>query len=886
MFHKILKIIFLATIFLAKTSVCGSEADDYFEAGLYDKAIPLYQKSLESSPDMRVRYRLGEAYYKSGNYQAIIDLFRYEKPSPESLFLLGIAYSHHHKYEAAVLSFNEYLQLSDSEAFPLYNEALLEIGMAYFLLGDFSNARLYLEKVSFTKSGPYNLAEIYLARMDLSEKKYNDALRRLKELTQRLSTNDLLKYEVHYLQGEVYFHQEELQKAIDSFERSLPPKNPSKMSWYKETLYYLGWSYLKLGDTQRHREYFVKAEDAFRRYLETAKDERAYLALGQCYLTRARCLSEESAYVDAEKVLSNPEHFTTRENQAQALLLMAQAASSYSARDKLYRQLTNESNSSSSIYAKGWFLRGLNDFQEGESLTAQGKSEEANKAYDRANQALKKAFDLFSTNDPLQAGDALKYQALALANQTSPIVQYQAYTSLEEMVTQDRRLLLSMNDPDEIYYLQGLIALRLAKEPEGEKSLLQGIADYPNGKFVYENLYLLGTLFMQQKKYAEAEKTFLRIVEEHPESHLGGDALFWVSKAMELQQKDPEEVRKFRQRAFTKYPESKMAPEAYFTLYSYRDYVQGDRVAMKHLHSFSTFYPHSPFVLNAFYLIGLDSKRDRKSLEGKWIRKKSLNAAIDAFQEVESAFDRLHQQGALPANLLEYYITLRYRAIFERALVNLNIAEESEGSKRRIYLDYAEGVFKQLLSDYDDPLHPLTQKIKNRELRVESAFWLGQTYIKSQNDNAAEKVFVQMLEKMEQARVTRGYYLSRVWYEQGMIAMRKKDFSRAIDALLHAEDTAKGKVLSVDQKLDLWIQQSFCCQELGQIDNSILILSKVINDNTVSGLRLKAMYLRAEAYEKLGRPELARRQFEATSKTGGEWAVKAKDKLKEDYGYQ
>jgi hypothetical protein len=44
------------------------------------------------------------------------------------------------------------------------------------------------------------------------------------------------------------------------------------------------------------------------------------------------------------------------------------------------------------------------------------------------------------------------------------------------------------------------------------------------------------------------------------------------------------------------------------------------------------------------------------------------------------------------------------------------------------------------------------------------------------------------------------------------------------------------------------------------------------------------MFLRSEIYVLQGRHELARKQLEATSKKGGEWAIKAKEKLDKDYG--
>ena len=63
------------------------------------------------------------------------------------------------------------------------------------------------------------------------------------------------------------------------------------------------------------------------------------------------------------------------------------------------------------------------------------------------------------------------------------------------------------------------------------------------------------------------------------------------------------------------------------------------------------------------------------------------------------------------------------------------------------------------------------------------------------------------------------------------------------------------------------------------------ILSQVINEDAVSGLRLKAMYLRAEIYEEQGREELALKQLEALAKKGGEWSLKAKEKLEKDYRF-
>ena len=115
-----------------------------------------------------------------------------------------------------------------------------------------------------------------------------------------------------------------------------------------------------------------------------------------------------------------------------------------------------------------------------------------------------------------------------------------------------------------------------------------------------------------------------------------------------------------------------------------------------------------------------------------------------------------------------------------------------------------------------------------------------------------------------------------------MIAMRRHDFKQALHNFSLAEKAASENLMSADQKIDLWIQQSLCYRELHDLDQAMLILSQAINDDTISSLRVKAMYLRAEIYALQGRHDLARKQLEATAKKGGDWALKSKERLKHD----
>ncbi len=106
-------------------------------------------------------------------------------------------------------------------------------------------------------------------------------------------------------------------KAAENFEKALPV-GQEKVSWHQETLYHLGWSYLNIADTPDIDEvsqliYFEKAESAFNALLRDSSEERFFLALGQCYLTKANRLKNEQTYQQADQLLARQDIFLSRE---------------------------------------------------------------------------------------------------------------------------------------------------------------------------------------------------------------------------------------------------------------------------------------------------------------------------------------------------------------------------------------------------------------------------------------------------------------------------------------------------------------------------------------------------------------------------------------------
>lgn len=626
-------------------------------------------------------------------------------------------------------------------------------------------------------------------------------------------------------------------------------------------------------------------EERYHQLLGSEPDEQGVLNLGHALLMRSQLTQDPESYDRVKELFAKFSYCLSPDGRERALLLQANYAPDYAMRDQLFRHLTQENHQITSCYGESWYRRGINDFNEGILLSSQEQDKERVQMFERSAVSFQNAFNQFKDVDPAQAAMALKYQAQSL-HASGDLERSQEALSVLNRVIQDSSLLMSLKNPDEIFYLHALIAAWIAevetsseKEVQAESSLKEALARFPKGEWSDRELYLLGAMYERQKRYDEAEKIFLEIPRLHPDSDLAAPALFFAGRAAASQQAENRKREHFVE-LYDRYPNSSYAPEAYFSLYSYQDYVQGDRAALKHLEALPKKYADSPYALHAFYLMGLDYKRDRKTPEGKWLRKKNLPAAIEAFNQVEISFDHLNSLGKLPEEELGKLISMRYRAMLERALTNFQVAEESQGMKKNIFLVYAEELLQKLLV----VLHQ-AQSENYRSLEEESGYWLVKIKIALGKEDEAENAIAMMLDKYRSAKINRSYFLSRLLYEWAMLGVNKEDYVIALERFKQAEDASKGNLLGSDQRLDLWIRQSDCYCSLQEYDQALLVLSQVINDDTVSGLRLKAMALRAEVYEKQGRSELARRQWEALEKKGGFWAAEAKQHLIENYGY-
>ncbi|NGX55281.1 MAG: hypothetical protein KR126chlam2_00912 [Chlamydiae bacterium] len=832
-----------------------SKARRFSAAGIYVQAAEMYEEVMEAIVEglypkavnedslikKNVQYRLAEAHYQAANYEKTLELIESAEkqlPDQELLFLAALAYSEKREYERALDCYKNYVRSADRADLCHYDHAIFEIGLASFRTNNLAKAQRHFEiiaKISDEKKKPSLLANIFLAKIHLRKNQPNVADKILFSLSSEIPQKDDLQYEIAYLRGEAAFQTGEYAQAADFFESSLPISSVAT-DWRYQALYKLAWSYLKSADdvlkSEKVRgEYIGRSEKLFLRLMGTKEQEKAILALGRLYLIAGNPQK-------CETLLTKQIASLTLEDQTQALLLRAEAAPEYEMREQLYLAATDEIYRPYPTYAESWYLRGLNDFR--------------HKAYEKAIFALEKAF-LLSKRE--RASEILKLEARANFYLDAPLA---SFALLEKLLGQ---FTLSEKDKEEVLYLRGLIASRIRDEtffPIAEESFSQVISLYPGGEFANNALHALASLYYQQGAYEKARERFVQLAQTYPTSYLAAEAWFWAGAAAD---KLGQEGNHFRQTLVQEYPDSPRAAEAYFRFYPMDDYLEGKVEAMKHLQTFSAHFPDSPLVVMTHYLFGTNEPL--------------FSAAKQSFEAAEEAFQKYYEENKIQDSSLIYF---RYRSIYELALLHLS-------NERAI--PTAIEMLEAIVNDFRQKDHPLTAPLMKESdfpsLFEESEFALAQAYLQFDQEYKAQETLSSMLSHYASANINQGYYLSHVWLEQAKLAGRCNDEETALRCIVMAQESGKG-YLSIDQGLNLWILQSECYRNKGQLNQAMRMLSQVINEDVVSSLRLKAMFLRAEIYELQGREELAMRQLEATAKKGGEWADLATEKLRSDYG--
>lgn len=833
------------------------KAKRFLAAGFYETAISLYKEILtaiekgyypkasypHSLIPKKICYRLAESHFHLEHYDTTLSLLDSSEPvvdqiDHERIYLAAVCHKRKKEYEKALELFQQYAQDSDRPDLDHYSHALFEIGLFFFNNGNLSKARSSFEQLIALKNAgkPKSVATLYLARIYLKTGSANCIEKLLSPLSKELAAKDPLRFESFYLRGMAAYHQGAYAAAREFFEQSLPADS-KKSRWTDQARYHLGWCLVKLGEDQSkpkqvRQTFFNKAEETFLTLFPSQEREAAVLSLARLHLLRYG-LFEDPIYVQqaASLLMEHQEQFSLSRKH-EAYLLQAEAASSYEAKEKWLEKATDSHYKHVASYADAWKARGLNHFQEG----IKNPIDNAH-YFEKAVAAFELAFSLVEKNDKEKAAGILKLEAKANFYCLSP---KSSLALLEKLLTQFNE---TVEEREETLFLRGLVASHLHHHPVAEESFLQVIKDYPQGKYTDHALHALGTLYFHLESYDNAKEVFCRLANEHPHSSLAGEALFWAAEAEEKSGNDP---FPYRELVYQCYPDCIHAAEAYFKRYPYQNYFEGNPKSISHLKNFADLFPKSPFLIVSHFLIGMHEE--------------SFEVAQEAFQEGLKAFSICLEEGKTPDAA---YVYFHYQT-----MLKLGLRHMKEGDYEKSLL-----LFNSIIHDFSQEGHPLTSLLKQKtsypSLFEESEFSLAQCYLCLGKEAEAEKVFSRMLCHYEKSDIREGYYLSEVWREQGKLAMRCNDYKTALSCFSISEECGFS-ALSDDQKLSLWILQSDCNRQNGELDTAMRLLSKVINAEIASPLRLQAMYKRAEIYDLQGRHELAQRQLEAAAKKGKE----------------
>lgn len=846
-----------------------------FQEGCYPEAIAHYREAISGLSDDQdivklIPKKLSHALFFNENYAELIELLDHPLDSSE-YFLKALAYRKLDSEQEAVDNLQTALNLATSQQEAV--EIKLQLADALSNLKQKNQAVVYWSEITEENQFPAQQlqASLQLARYHLQTGNLAEAeiiLNQAVALQDQDNPND----DLAYWQGKLAFLKGDYAHAVESYAKILHNPHPDE-----EAHAYLLWAESTQDLALKHQLY-EKAENLFLLIAESAQNEGAWLQLGKCYVTKGKELKDIEAYKKAESVLSQSSNFQSEDVRSEALLLLAESCQTLSRKEEIYTKLIEETPVSSFWNRLGIHFHALQQFEEGVKLSEERKITEADLAYE-------KALNLWSQ---LSQQDLNSIHSIdAVTARAYIYLQRQSHENLKQANEMLKaKLQVAEADQNELNYLYGLSCYFLSTSDPAYTEIARNswkniISGPQENKWTPQAYYALGQLEWHYQDFGQSEEHFAAVGKKFPHSPLAPEALFFASRAAEKQQKNREIVAVYRRLVFEKYPDSPFASEAYLSLYPNIDYLHLSQIALKHLQAMPQKFPDSLWTINAYFLLGLDNKKERRSPEGKLLHKERFHSAIESFQNAEALFFNLQKNNRIPSHQLSYFTILRVRATLERALVNIAIADQSTSSKRRIYLEYAAEVFEQLIQEIENDRQLLTslQQEPYPSLLEESQFGLAQTYARLNDSTRANQVLDDMLVRYHAENITRGYLLSRVWYEKGQFASQQENYQQALDYYLLAEEAAKGKLLSSDQQIDLWIQQSYALRHLNRLDQAMLILSKAINEDVVSALRLKAMYLRAEIYLEENRPELALRQLEALAKKGGDWGQKAQDKL-------
>lgn len=822
-------------------------AEEFFNIELYTESIALFKEAYEKtySPEEKEKIytKLAFTTLLNGEFLETLKYLNFLKSNEIKTFLTSLTYRNLNQFDDAEREIKKYL--SEVETIP--SLLLLESALLNLSKRNFSEARSYLEQIKENEIKSLRfLRESLLIFIFQKEKKFNEASNAIQKIYKDYPE---FRHEIFWLEGINAFLLKEFDKSSALLLEALEVKKGDKKSLFFFCDIFVN-SINELCQQKSNQELILLLERGIKQLSQLKKlyPKEFLLPLIKLYFLKNKLLND-----DNHKPIYNLIEEIEDQKNPHLLGLKIQLEKNFSQREAILSEWKKDEEPI--IKGLAYFFSALNYYDK-----AKNSSESSSKmnAFKKAIEEFKSGSHFSKLIDPFLNHKFEDYFLKCCLDSKEIVLMEECYQFFKNNIQEDKS------------YELALISCHLFEKSKDPSYFKKAILDLQFNLDEKKTLLLAKLLFLNNNQ-EEALKELKKIKENWPDSPLIPESLFWVSTLS----KDESEIRHYLKEIYEKYPMSSFAPEAYFKMYDIQEYLQGSHKAIKHLELFYKKFPKSPFSLNALFLCGLDNKRDRKTSSNKWIQKRNLIKAVEYFKTVESQYFTL--KNTFNESELRNYDLLYFHSLFEKALCFFEIAKESMEAKKTIYLKYSEEALIELINK-------LKEWAISETLAFESNLTLAEVFVEKKEGDKAKELLLHLIEKISEKGIKNNYFLLKSWNFLGKISFDKGHFLDALNYYSYANENSDGAILSEEEKLTLWIQMSDCHKNLKNYEQAMILLSKAINQNAASSLRIKAMYMRSKLYALQGRHTLARKQLEATAKMGSEWGKQAQEELKEHYG--
>lgn len=812
------------------------------DEGAYSEALEHFKQaaSLKPNASASLQGRMALLYYLLNEDEKVIELLNASsllKKKSENLLLISLAYKNIRNYKCAEKYLLRYLETPNAKH---REEALLALAEVKAMQGQSAQAEKILQPLFLTN--PSERVLLAFSKLLISRGRFDEAEQILRENTLNGVNLPLFAY----LMGEIALNREHYEQALELFfeaKASLPKRTPLWMDQLTESEAVV---HISLADSEiesfNRLSHCLTARECLSRLPH--RTESSMLLWAQYAVLVKKLIGDEAPLAEVERLAA-----AGCGSETLTLLIRGVLASSYEEKERLFKKLTTK-NPEDPYVQRGWYLRGVNEYEVKKQDPAMNR---------RALYAFEQAMRHARRRNPALALKALQAALVAALEENSRQSLKYARSLLEEAEGARTPLLL---------YYEGLVydqSDENQSHPEYSEHAIRCWESIPRGSSVFPlALFAKSKSYFKRKQWHLAKSAFSDLIESTNHDELFPESHSLIAHCEENLGENPLQTW---QALLDGYPDSPFAAEAYYFLVPESDYQRGTPDALHHLNDLTQRFPESPWSIEANLFLGLNAKRDIFTSSGKLYRSKDLEKSSHYLKKVNDIFHNLDNTKCLRDHR-DYYFALSARATIERATVDLDIAESAEGTKKQIYQKYAIDLLTHLLADLKEP-----------NLVDESQYLLALAYEKSGDDLKAETLYEAIVNRFHSKKTTRGHYLALSLGRLGRLHQKKHQIKSALTYFKGAADAGQGKVLNSDQYLEILIEQSHCYLLLGDEDLAMTTLSKVINEDAASSLRLKAMFLRSQIYKQQGREELALRQLEALSNQHGEWAAKAQQEL-------